>query len=171
MVNSELLDTSTHGRLHLAATRDDAADAYCPLGMKALEIFEIAIEKWVLVIPLNFKRDCAVLSAANVINLVTYRFSSDAINNLAELKIVLRPMKSCQSSTQPLRHLGLPTAASNDLRYRKRNIEERAFQFFYQFMKIVKKYGFGMAGELKLEASIAQTIKHGYSAAISIALL
>jgi len=39
-------------------------------------------------------------SAANVINLVTYRFFSDAINNLAELKIVVRPMKYCQARSQ-----------------------------------------------------------------------
>jgi len=39
----------------------DDANRYCAVGMQSLEIFEITIKEWVLIIPFDFQRDPLIL--------------------------------------------------------------------------------------------------------------
>jgi len=52
------------------ATRHDHPDADSAFSMQPFEVLQVAVEKWVFVVPLDFKGDDAGWKRLNVINFV-----------------------------------------------------------------------------------------------------
>ena len=62
----------SHERSHVflkrAATRYDNSNRYGAVGVQSFEVFEVAIEERVFIIPFNFKRNSAGREFPNVID-------------------------------------------------------------------------------------------------------
>jgi len=71
--------------------------------MQAFEILQIAIKKWVLIVPLYFKRDCPRCKCKDMIDLVRLRFSLDAVDNSLDHKIVFLPAVQLECIPKSLR--------------------------------------------------------------------
>lgn len=66
-ISSESFDPSAHFSLHKRPARHDSADADGAFCVEAFEILKVAVEKGVLVVPLDFQRKNAAGSTANMI--------------------------------------------------------------------------------------------------------
>ena len=137
------------------AARDDATDTDRALGVEPLEVFEIAIEERILVVPFDLEREGTFLAWPDVIDLMADRLLGYAVDCLSQLEVVLRPAERGKPATQALRHLGFAAATTDDLGHRQRYVQQRAFEFVDEVGKVMLDDGFGMAGEQHLEASRA----------------
>lgn len=107
----QALSTRPVGR----ASGNNDSERYGAIGMQAFEIFKITVEKWVLVVPLNFKRDESILELPDVVNFVGLSFLFHAVYCPLDHEVVLAPASRSQCVAQSLRPLGLSPARANDL--------------------------------------------------------
>jgi hypothetical protein len=103
LVVDKAADKSLHRVLKGSTTRNNDTQRDCAIGMQALEILQIAIEKWVLVIPLDLKRNCSSLERSDVVDFVRLRFSLNPVDDPLDNEDVLLPAMLGESVAK---HLG-----------------------------------------------------------------
>jgi DGQHR domain-containing protein len=96
-------------------TRDDHANADGSLGVQAFEVFQVAVEEGILVVPLNLKRDDPGRQLAHMVDFMRDRFAGHAVNALLDREDRFAPIQVRQNMAQALGALGLSTAGANDL--------------------------------------------------------
>jgi hypothetical protein len=86
--------------------------------VKPLEVLEVAVKKWILVIPLYLEGyDAAILELSNVVNNVRLGFALYSIDSLLDLECIVRPASVCKRLTQTLRTFGFSAARADNFLY------------------------------------------------------
>ena len=95
-----------------------------PSAWRRLKIFQIAIKERVFVVPFNFQRNDALIEGPNVIYLMRYRFTLNAVDCLLDLKVYFLPAVLGQGATKTLCSLGFSPAAADDFLNRNRKASQ-----------------------------------------------
>lgn len=98
--------------------------------MQALEVFEIAVEEWILVVPFDLKCDNAHAGMGfHMIDLVRCRLARYAVDGLPHLEDMFAPTHRGKRSAQPLSEFGFAASAADDLGDRQFDRIQRGADF------------------------------------------
>ena len=114
---------AAHARLKARPAREDYAYADRSLGVQALEIFQIAVEKRIFVVPLDFTADRANRgNPSHVIDLVGGGLSLHAVDVFRHNELMFYPSQLGERAPCALCEACLATARANDFRDWQRQV-------------------------------------------------
>ena len=88
-----------HALVQGPAARYDDAQRDGTVGIEALVVFQISVEEWILVVPLDFQGNEPICECAHVVDLVTDRLTLLPVDGLFHFEFGLGPASSMQGTT------------------------------------------------------------------------
>jgi hypothetical protein len=84
--------------------------------VQPLKVLQVAVEEWILVVPLDFERDDAAIGeGTDMIDLMGDRLPLDAVDALFDREIDLVPAQLGQGAPETLSALCLASTRADDL--------------------------------------------------------
>lgn len=156
----ECLHQVDHLVLKRQSAGDDHTDADGAFRMQAFEIFQVAIEKRVLIVPFDFEGDNAFFECADVIHFVRYRFALYAVDRLFDGEVDFLPAFGGQAVTQPLCAFCFPSTPADDFGYGDRQFFQRGRQLGDCLRKVHPDDRGGVAMKFDLIAAVDKGFEH-----------
>lgn len=128
--------------------------------VQPLKVFEISIEKRVLVIPLDFHSDDAIFERFDVVDLMGLAFALYAIDGFLDDKVDFVPSLSSERASKALRSLRLPTTGSYNLLDGDGHSSEDIFKLSRRIREIATQDSLRVGVEFHLKTLVSYRIEH-----------
>ena len=110
-------------------TRYDHTNTDRAFTMESLKILEVAIEEWVLVVPLYFQGNSTVISSPHMVDLVRNHSPFPAIDGFSDDDVAFDPIQFGQGSSEALGETCLAATAADQFHIRDSYRREGGAQF------------------------------------------